>query len=728
MPHPTSSAAKRTWRMAPHLTDIRKARNRGSWRAMCHLLYRSLLTGGLAMSLRLGSVALGVLLVMASCGHSELGSGPCTTDGDCEATERCVDARCEPRPDASSGDDAGGLDATMRSLSGLEITPSAPVLRSLNGAAESIAFEVVARFDDGSSVPVSSAFWSVSSRLLGSIDATTGVFTADGTLAGTVVVTAEALGHSASTTLTVEVEHEILVEGTPADAATRFAGPAIDDAPRAARLLYPLAGAVFPENVHPADVQWEGGVEGDLYRVRLETTGVRVVGYVSHSGEGFGYHWLIDRPAWRALAESAPETDVTVRVDRWEAASGEVIAGTPRIIRFADAVIRGAIYYWDLEGGRIQRIRGDGTGLESFMPNPPPRASDGKRCVACHAVSRDGRKMAAELWDGGDYGAVFDLTADLSGDPAPTLSALPPAAGASNFLTASFNPDGSRLIGNIQTALFLMDGVGATIPSTGLPTTGAAHPSWSPDGAEVAFITNTNGHWGVDFTTGDLAVIDVLPDDAFAPARTIFTGAPRVASRPSWSPDSQWIAFQHGEHSRSFSGTRQPAVVRMVSRDGSRVFDLEALNGEGEDSYYPTFSPFDEGGYFWLAFFSTRDYGNAQVGTRGTGRRQLWVSAVSSSPSDGADPSHPPYWLPHQDVRSQNMAAYWSEEPCVAEGRSCASSGECCSGFCRDTGEGFLCVPPDEVSCSEVGEACGSDADCCEGAGSCIGNRCGTLN
>src|SRR5690606_28356108 len=163
------------------------------------------------------------------------------------------------------------------------------------------------------------------------------------------------------------------------------------------------------------------------------------------------------------------------------------------------------------------------------------------------------------------------------------------------------------------------------------------------------------------------------------------------------------VAFQHGQHSRAFSGARQEARVRLSSRDGSVVWDLEALNGGATNSYYPTFSPFDEGGYFWPAFFSTRDYGNAQARTRGTGRRQLWVSAISHAPTPGADPSHPAYWLPQQDVTQQNMAAFWAEEACRADGRTCATSGECCSGFCRDTGSGPVCVPPDEVPCSMMG-------------------------
>lgn len=673
-------------------------------------------------------------LSVAGCSAPAPTPGTCASDTECRSGERCVDQRCRPGIDAGPGVDSGtpgadAGDAGRRTFVGLEIAPASPTVRCLNGAPASVDLDVAARYDDGSATPLDAAFWSLASSQLGTIDSTTGVFTADGELAGAVEVTVEALGATATTTVTVEVEHELLGEGVPTDAPSRFSGPRVVDAAREASLLYPLSGTVFPQNVYPPEVQWERGADGDLYLVHLAAPGVDVRAYLLHSGGGFRYAWLVERAAWRALAESAPETDVTLVVDRLEAASGEIVAGTPRTFRFAAAVIRGAIYYWDLGGGRVVRIRGDGTGREAFMPNPPARPGDGRRCVACHTVSNDGRRMAAELWDGGDYGAIFDLTVDLSGDPAPTL--VPPDR--QRFLTASFNPDSSRLVANAGNGLFLMDGnTGALIPST-LPTAGSAHPSWAPDGSLVAFVSNTNGGWGVDFTRGDLSVVDVSGDTFGAP-RTIYAGAPLVAARPSWSPDSQWIAIQHGEHSRAFQDPGgglptipRPAIVRLVSRDGSATHDLAALNGGMRNSYYPTFSPFDEGGYFWLAFFSTRDYGNAQAGTRGTGRRQLWVAAVSSSPGAG-DPSHPPYWIPQQDVASQNMAAYWAPEPCRADGRSCASSGECCSGFCRDRGDGPICVPPDTVPCSLEGESCRSDGDCCEGAGTCLADRCSRLD
>ena len=237
------------------------------------------------------------------------------------------------------------------------------------------------------------------------------------------------------------------------------------------------------------------------------------------------------------------------------------------------------------------------------------------------------------------------------------------------------------------------------------------------------------------YTNGDLALLPTSGGDAFGAPIVVHTGAAlgsspeggATDSHPTWSPDSQFLAFGHAPHSRSDGGGGMdiPGAIYVTrATAGSAPVRLDHAVGPGTpQSYWPTFSPFvtsePTGEHlFWLAFISRRDYGNATaVGTRGSTRRQIWVTAVSADAT--GDPSHVPYWLPGQNPAVQNMAGQWAPLPCRTNGASCSVSGECCSGAC-DPGT-HTCQPMS--TCRSAGQTCGGSGDCCMGL-TCIGNVC----
>lgn len=658
-------------------------------------------------------------------------------------TGPCIDA--SPGPDGIVNPlEVAPIDARdIRSLLvGVSIDPGSPTL-VVRGEPATQVFRAIGRFADGHSEPVNLGTWRSTNDALGAVDAVTGRFTANGLVAGTARVSVEiardsAPSLSAETTLTVRFERETFAEGTPTTVRDRFAAP-IEDPARRATLLYPLNNAVMPQNVSPPDVQWDGGATSTVYRVEVSKTMVRAVAYLTHTGAGFRSNWTVDERSWRALAESQPDEPVSVRVDLADARGA--VRGAPTSVRLARGSLAGAVYYWDLQAGKILRILDAPTRREDFLPSPPRRTSDGSRCVACHAISRDGRYMAAELWEGQGPSTVFDLTSNLSTDPAPTRFPTDRAS----WVYASFNNDSTRLVANLLGGLFFVDpatGMRVSPRSGTLPADNAVQPNWSPDGRAIAFVSGFEGPGPTAFERSSLATLPVTGPDAVGASSIVLRGDALRAqpeggdaiAYPSWTPDGRWLAFQHGPFSESDrevpgSTTRRriPGAIYLMNPAGGTPMRMAnaTFDGVEHDAFFPNFSPFVQGGFYWVVFFSRRDYGNAQAGTRGTGRRQLWVSAVSTSPQVGSDPSSVPYWLPGQDVRSDNVSGFWAPQPCRPRGASCQVSSECCAGTCGPDGTGALVCnpPPPDAVCRREGERCGASSDCCEGL-ACAANVC----
>jgi hypothetical protein len=259
-----------------------------------------------------------------------------------------------------------------------------------------------------------------------------------------------------------------------------------------------------------------------------------------------------------------------------------------------------------------------------------------------------------------------------TGDPAPVMN-----TGTYQALFSTFNPDASRLLVNMGTQLLLIDPrSGASVASSGvpLPASGAAHPTWSPDGSSIVYASNVTAgggaaSWAVDYDRGDLSLIPVTGPDAFGAPVPLVTAAsvdPAFAapSWPSFSPDSTWIAYGAGVNSRGRNGASfYPGSLFLVNRAGGAPTRLDVACSGARNCYLPSFSPYDSGGYLWLAFYSQRDYGNAQAGTKGTSRRQMWVTAIDKAKLASGDPSAVPYWIPDQDSQTDNMSAFWAVPP-----------------------------------------------------------------
>lgn len=662
----------------------------------------------------------------------------CRTSAECGTGRVCSDGRCSDIQDTGVNIDAHvppGTDAPFATVTSLRIDPATAEIVSTNGSTPTQAFRVLAQLSDGTERAAMVPVFSFDAPGIATIDEASGLATATGIIGGTGNVRVEAMGLSAMATLRVRVLRDVFSPGTDATTAALFTPAPVDDAARSASIVYPLNGAVMPQNVYPADVQWLNGSPGDFYRIRIEKPESSVVAYVPFDGQN---HWLADAAGWRAIAQTNPDAPAMIYVDRYESGSTTVISGTPVAVTFARAALTGSVYYWDIAAGRVIRIDDGTVARTNIIPRPPQPMRGEERCVGCHSVSPSGRYMAGRLGGGENIGAIFDLTTDLTSDPAPTVWPTNPVEPTTaRWWFSSWNPSETRLVLSVQEpagGMAFMDpftGLNVSVTSP-IPLPGSiTHPAWSPDGNSIAYVSEIN-QWGGVYTVGNISVMPVTGPDAVGMPTRIHTGSSIPGGAcdgyPTWTPDSANLAFAHGLDGRSETGS---SALYMMRADGSGVVRLDNASGgpSANNSFQPRFSPFDQGGYFWLSFLSRRDYGNAQVGTRGRGFQQIWVAAIRKDAlGTGVDPSAVGYWLPGQATTSRNISAYWAPRPCRPDGESCGVGSECCGGDCRAPAGGgaLVCSPPPPERCRRDGETCSTDADCCEGSGlTCYLNVCG---
>ncbi|MEW5804589.1 MAG: Tol-Pal system beta propeller repeat protein TolB [bacterium] len=138
-------------------------------------------------------------------------------------------------------------------------------------------------------------------------------------------------------------------------------------------------------------------------------------------------------------------------------------------------------------------------------------------------------------------------------------------------------------------------------------------PSWSPDGKQVAFVSDRSG-------TPQIYIMDITGKNM---KRLSYQGGYNVA--PAWSPKGDWIAFC----------SRQNGFfeIFLSTPDGEKVRQITHGPGDNED---PTWSP--DGRY--LAFSSTREGGAAiyVINVNGTHQRKLTAFRGESTN---------PAWSPH---------------------------------------------------------------------------------
>ena len=429
------------------------------------------------------------------------------------------------------------------------------------------------------------------------------------------------------------------------DAATETAG-------RAPTIAYPSPNILVPPNLGEFDVHWQGG-SNNLFQISLQNAYVDLRIIKAASGAAFT---TFTPNEWFALASSDAQLTLTVAgLDINSPATKGTSA--PQHVDVTNEIVQGGMYYWTTSPTQgVYRY-------DMSTPNTPPASYYGPGqqptgCLGCHALSRDGTKLALTLDSGDGRGTVVNV-ADQS-------VLVPFASNAQYWNFATFNPDASKLVTLWHGAMVLRNTAGgaviSSIPNT--PGTSATHPELSPDGSHLAHVETTNLIY--DFQVGNGGIVTRTFDNAtnaFGPIQML---VPNVAGQssyyPSYSPDGEWIVF-----TRTVGNSYNDASAEswVVKADGTQPPIKLALADQASNltNSWARWAPFRQTfgttgePVFYLTFSTTRPFG-----VRSAGGTQIWMTPFfPARAAAGQDPSGPAFRMPFQLLGTANHIAQWTQ-------------------------------------------------------------------
>lgn len=475
----------------------------------------------------------------------------------------------------------------------------------------------------------------------------------------------------------------IVDPSAPADAPDRFGGA--DDPARAPELVYPSDGVVVPPNMRELEFHYlDGG--NTIFELAFRAPGLDLRVYFGcPEAVGGGCVYTPDEEVWTALATAARGAGPIPYTLRGTDGTS-VGSAVEQDLTFAEEDITGGLYYWAAGLGQIMRYEWGRRGAEAEVFLDRGRTG-ALMCVGCHAVSRDGRRIAVGLDVPGSILETYDVAtrSELFSRGGATF---PPSPQEATFFT--FSPDANLIVGGAGRGLDIYH---ASSGDVAVPAVApdATMPDWSPDGMNIVYVrTDTPPPFNsASVSSGSIATIR-LEGTVWRPGPVLVERAGENNFYPAYSPDGSWVAFVRSPSNTNSMGDDPEGMIARVSdaqlwvvgADGtSAPVRLDATDGFADS--WPKWDPsayVDRGrALFWISFASRRAYGLRLAEDE---RSQLWMAAFRPDDARGGlDPASPAIRIPFQELESANHLPQWVT---AIERQTCTDSSQCGGEFCQD--------------------------------------------
>lgn len=495
-------------------------------------------------------------------------------------------------------------------------------------------------------------------------------------------------------------QKDFVEPGAPPNAPDLFGQGAVQprgtDPTREPGVIYPNHETMFPLNVSHIRHDWTPGGTNNLFKLLFEGPRTTVSIFTTNKT------WEPSDVQWDWIAESNRGGAVKLTVFALDQGAPQKIWQSGPITElFSNQEVEGAIYYWSTgTKGIMKALVSDRIPVKFFTD---PQAPDANTCVACHTLSRDGKRLAV----GYNGEKLWEVSVPKRERILPATVGLERASA-----WTTFSPDGKMLLVAASGVLTLIDAdTGAPIgPNNGvvpLPQGKfGTNPDWSALGDKVVIALGTKG--GNKEIEGAEIVVLPYTNGAWGAPQTI---VPRGAGTdnnffPVWSPDSKWIAYVNAQGKSKDAAS---ATLRLVPAAGGTPITLARLNGRVNNqdgvtavgNSMPTWAPATKPGVFWLAFSSLRPY--SIVRPKDDKEDQIWIAAIDPTKPD---PGYAGFWAPFQQLDTGNHRAFWTHAETDKQCLCVEICGDGIDNNCNGTADEQPCVQ----SCGDK-EICGNGVD-----------------